>query len=187
MQQAIKDEKMWLQHSTSLALQNNRLERIERTVSDGQRAIMSTITAASHTVLRSHFDTSQEANFSLGSSGSIDALRRDRKRSKGGFSRKISISFPSWFTDTVWEFGTFDMGHESIRTLQLRFFNVRPRDSAVLDVVCSGNVESVRKLLMTGDLSLQDHFSPEWSCDYPHSLLVVSLCYPCRVRPPLLI
>jgi hypothetical protein len=175
MQQTIKDEKIWLQHSTSLTLQNNRLESMERTISDGQKAIMSTITAAGHTVLRSHFDTSQETSFSLGSSKKFDALRRDRKRSKGGFSRMISISFPSWFTYTVWEFGTFDMGQDSIRTLQLRFFNVRPRNSAVFDVVRSGNVEGVRKLLMTGDLSLQDHFSPTWSCDYAHSLLVVSL------------
>lgn len=182
MQQTIKDEKMWLQHSASLALQNNRLESMERTVSDGQRAIMSTITAAGHTVLRSHFDTS----LSLDSSRDIDALRRDRKRSKRGFSRKISISFPSWFTDTVWEFGTFDMGHDSIRTLQLRFFNVRPRNSAVFNVVRSGNVESVRKLLITRDLSLQDHFSPEWSCDHVHSLLVVSLRYLHKDRPPLL-
>jgi hypothetical protein len=186
MQQAIKDETMWLQHSATRVLQDKRLESIERTISDGQRAIMSTITAAGHTVLSSHFDTSQEINLSLDSSRDIDTLRHSRKRSNGKFSRKVSISFPSWFTDTVWEVGTFDMGHVTIRTLQLRYFNVRPRSSAAFGVVCSGNVETIRELLVTGDLSLQDHFSPEWSCDHAHSLLVVSAHHTYKFRPRLL-
>jgi hypothetical protein len=177
MQQAIKNERIWLQYSTTLALHNDRLESIARTMSDGQRAIMSTITAADHTFRSSLANTSQETNLSPSSSSHVDILHHSRKRPNGKFLRKIRISLPNWFTDTVWEVGTFDMGYDNIQTLQLRFFHVRPMNSAIFKVICSGNVESVRKLLGTGHLSLQDHFRSEWSGSRTCSLLAVSV-YP---------
>lgn len=67
------------------------------------------------------------------------------------------------------------MGMDNVRTFQLRSISVRPYKSAVFEAVRSGNIEGVRKLLASGDLSVRDYAAPRWD-GLPHqSLLMVSV------------
>jgi hypothetical protein len=68
--------------------------------------------------------------------------------------RKFRIALPWYFTDCVWEFGLQESGNGW--AMQLHPVNERPLESFVFDVVRSGSVPAVRRLLESGSLSMQD-------------------------------
>lgn len=90
-------------------------------------------------------------------------------------SRKVRLKLPRWFTQTVWEFGTYDIGDGWM--FQIRPINIRPRGTRAFAAVRSGDVGTVKRLLASGELSASD-------CEYSRfsehrSLLTVSR--PCPV------
>lgn len=64
--------------------------------------------------------------------------------------RKFRIALPRYFTECVWEFGLQESGNG------WAIVNERPLESFVFDVVRSGSVPAVRRLLESGSLSMQD-------------------------------
>ena len=88
-------------------------------------------------------------------------------------SRKFRLTLPRWFTETVWDFGTYNFGDGWV--FQVQPIHIRPQTTPAFDVVRSGNVEAVRRLLASGELSASD-------CEYreygePKALLTVSMSY----------
>jgi hypothetical protein len=70
-------------------------------------------------------------------------------------SRKYRLTLPRWFTETVWELGVNTC--EGGWNFQLRQINIRPYTTRAFDAVRSGNLEDVRRLLTSGELSLSDY------------------------------
>lgn len=102
--------------------------------------------------------------------------RRQQAYSTRRSSRKLRLSLPRWFTTTVWEFATYDFGDG--RMFQVVPINVRPYSTPSFDAVRSGNVEEVRDLLASGELSASDH-QHEHSRNKEHkTLLTVSVSSP---------
>lgn len=87
-----------------------------------------------------------------------------QKYSNRPLRRKFRVSLPRWFSDCVWEFGILDAG--SGWMFQLQPVNYRPHDSFAFQVVRSGNVSAVQRLLDLGQLSVRDHEgTPEYGRD----------------------
>lgn len=156
-----------------LSSQQDRLEQIERALQTGQADIIARITKSSSSSSSQGkvlLDTSHYSSTSQG----LDRQTLSTVRSNGRFSPVIRISLPRWFTTRVWEFGSYDTGLSSAKTFQIRSINFRPNKSAVFEVVRSGNVEAVRKLLASKELLVTDHASQETSSFPDENLLMVS-------------
>ncbi|KAM0722591.1 hypothetical protein Q7P37_002032 [Cladosporium fusiforme] len=170
VQQTEQANVFWLQQQSLLASQYDRLTDIERTMSEGQAAILARITSSADPL---HIKSTAPQRGSTPA-----AIDRDRmssqERSSGRFSQKFRISLPRWFTNIVWDFGTYDMDMDNVRTFQLRSINIRPKDLAVFQVVRSGSVERVRKLLASGDLSLSDRAESDLPWHPEQTLLMMA-------------
>jgi hypothetical protein len=110
---------------------------------------------AGHADMRSQF-SSLEQQVSALSRSVLSTVRvaseNERQRRP---KRKIRLALPRWFTDTVWEFGANACNAGWI--FQLNPINVRTFGTYAFDVVRSGNVSRVRKLLASGELSGSDY------------------------------
>lgn len=67
----------------------------------------------------------------------------------------MRLALPRWLSHYVWEFAAHKL--DSAWNFSVRPVNIRPYGTFVFDVVRSGNVEAVRKLLASGELSVSDH------------------------------
>jgi hypothetical protein len=65
------------------------------------------------------------------------------------------VRLQRWLHDRFWEFEVLSSSAEPW-AIRLHSINIRPAHSCVFDVVRSGNVNEVRQLLLSGELSLQD-------------------------------
>jgi hypothetical protein len=67
----------------------------------------------------------------------------------------MRLALPRWLSRYVWEFAAHEV--DGAWNFSVRPVNIRPHGTFVFDVVRSGNVEAVRKLLSSGELSVSDH------------------------------
>jgi hypothetical protein len=77
------------------------------------------------------------------------------KRQKRDKSYRLRVSLPPWFLNCVWELGIHQA--DGVWTAQIWPINVRPGSALVFDYVRSGDVEAVRELLQSGQLSMRDY------------------------------
>jgi hypothetical protein len=67
----------------------------------------------------------------------------------------MRLALPPWLSHYVWEFAAHEL--DGAWNFSVRPVNIRPYGTFVFDVVRSGNVEAVRKLLTSGELCVSDH------------------------------
>lgn len=156
MRQMVKTGAFVLQQNAINAVQRDRLDDMDRTMQDtGMRV------------------PTHSTTFNASSSSSSTAPPNDldhpppsrqavsrkvlQNRSNGRFSPTLRISLPRWFTNRVWEIGTYDVGLDNVHSLPLRSINLRPHNSLVFEAVRAGDVEGVQKLLAYKHLSIMDH------------------------------
>lgn len=84
---------------------------------------------------------------------SVDNRRQQAHKTRQS-SLKVRLKLPRWFTQTVWEFVTYDIGDGWM--FQVRPINIRPRGTRAFAAVRSGDVETVKRLLASGELSASD-------------------------------
>jgi hypothetical protein len=112
-----------------------------------------------HATILSRIDSLNTPSTGLSQPAS-SALAQDRMqdRRKDLIRRstlKFRLALPRWFTDTVWELAAYKC--EGCCILQLRPANIREEGAFVFEVVRSGNIEAVRALLASGELSSSDY------------------------------
>lgn len=66
----------------------------------------------------------------------------------------MRLALPRWLSRYVWEFAAHEL--DGAWNFSVRPINIRPYRTFVFNVVRSGNVEAVRKLLTSGELSVSD-------------------------------
>jgi hypothetical protein len=110
---------------------------------------------AGHVDIRSQISSLEQQVTTLSQSVSSTVRIQPEDEYQRRLTRKFSLALPRWFTNTVWEFGAgaCDGGW----VFQLSPINVRPFGTYAFDVVRSGNVGRVRKLLASGELSGSDY------------------------------
>lgn len=84
----------------------------------------------------------------------------------------MRLALPSWLSHTVWEFAAHEL--DGAWNFSVRPVNIRPYGTFVFDVVRSGDVGAVRKLLTSGGLSISDQEDGFFG---HNSLLLVSPTY----------
>jgi len=119
------------------------LHKLDRTIQAGHADIRSQISSLEQQV--------SDLSHSVLSTARVTSDDERRRRPK----RRLRLALPRWFTDTVWEFGASACNAGWI--FQLDPINVRPFGTYAFDVVRSGNVGRVRKLLASGELSGSDY------------------------------
>jgi hypothetical protein len=92
-------------------------------------------------------------------------------RSRKPLPQTIRLALPRWLSTFVWEFAIQKVDHGW--NLGLRPINVRQEGSFAFEVVRSGDVRAVKKLLMLGELSASD-CETYWDDPRNMSLLRVS-------------
>jgi hypothetical protein len=100
-----------------------------------------------------------------------------RKCTKRSPAMTFHLALPRWLSHGIWEFAVHEL--DGAWNFRVRPATIRPYGTFAFDVVRSGNVEAVRKLLSSGELSVSDY---EHSFDRgPKPLLLVSFPVPCTV------
>lgn len=66
----------------------------------------------------------------------------------------MRLALPRWLSQHAWEFVVNEL--DGAWNFSVRPVNIRPYGTFVFDVVRSGNVGAVRKLLTSGQLSVSD-------------------------------
>ena len=145
-----------------LSSHETRLQDLDRTIQAGHTAILSQISSSEP----------RAAELSRTTPLSFQDPHRQTHAAQRS-SRKVCLKLPRWFTQTVWEFGTYDIGDGWM--FQIRPINIRPRGTRAFAAVRSGDVETVKRLFASGELSASD-------CEYSRfsehrSLLTVSESY----------
>jgi hypothetical protein len=141
------------------AAQNERLGSLEREVASGNLVLLERIKAI------------EPQQFALALNDKKRHKTFDERR-KRTWIWKSRVALPLWLVNRVWEFGLREA--EGGWTAQLYPIMVRPWDTYVFDFVYSGDVDTVRRLLRSGQLSVRDH---EQSWGGPRNLLQVSVRY----------
>jgi hypothetical protein len=136
-------------HAAAFALQSEHIKQLHNTVVTGNAALLGHVlnsnllepAASTHTKLTSVIKT-----------GASKLKRQKRDR-----SYRLRVSLPHWFSNCVWELGVHQA--DGVWSAQIWPINVRPESAVVFDYVKSGDVEAVRELLQSGQLSMRDHAS----------------------------
>ncbi|KAM0722808.1 hypothetical protein Q7P37_002250 [Cladosporium fusiforme] len=135
-----------------LSAQSTRLQNLEHSIQKGHTTIIARL---DETTVRRSIPAS--GVFPLAHvSRATPSNRASDYRGKRS-DRKLRVSLPRWLVDCVWEFGirTSETGWE----FRIHPINLRSTDDFLYEVVKSGNVPAVRKLLESRELSTHDHFS----------------------------
>lgn len=134
-------------HAAAFALQSEHIRRLHNTVETGNAVLLGHMTNS--TLLEPATSTRTQQK-SVVTADSTKPRRQKRDR-----SYRLRVSLPRWFVNRVWELGV----HESdgVWTTQIWPVNVRPDSAVVFDYVRSGDLEVVRGLLQSGQLSMRDH------------------------------
>jgi hypothetical protein len=134
-------------HAAAFALQSEHIKQLHRTVETGNAALLGHITNLNLLVPAASTQTQQTSMMRAGTA--------ETKRQKRNKSYRLRVSLPRWFMNCVWELGVHEA--DGVWTTQIWTVNVRPYQAVVFDYVRSGDVEAVRELLQSGQLSMRDH------------------------------
>lgn len=146
----MKNAAMNIAQTSMLASHSVRLQDLERSVQGANAAILARL---DHPAFVSN--TSLPVNLQVKDTQEVARTGRSERKS---FSR-FRISLPAWLVQRAWEFGV----RESENGWEFRVHPVtlRPRNSFAFQVVESGSLSGVRKLLASGELALHDQFSSQ--------------------------
>ena len=97
-----------------------------------------------------------------------------RSRTKGTSAKTLRLALPRWLAHYVWEFAVHEI--DGAWNFRVRPINIRPYGTFAFDVVRSGNVAAVRKLLVSGELSMSDYERDRYE-PWDSSLLFVSFAF----------
>jgi hypothetical protein len=153
-------------HAAAFALQSEHIKQLHNTVTTGNAALLGHLT---NSTLLEPATTSRTQQPSV-----IGTTSTKMKRQKRGRSYTLRVNLPRWFVKCVWELAVHEA--DGVWTTQIWPVNVRPRSAVVFEYVESGDVEVIRDLLQSGQLSIRDHWGDR-SEDL--SLLEVSLITQC--------
>jgi hypothetical protein len=128
---------------TQNASNDLHLHKLDRTIQAG------------HADIRSQFSSLEQQVSALSHSVLSTARAEPEDEEKRRSTRKFRLALPHWFTNNVWELGTNAGSAGWI--FQPNPINVRPFGTYAFDVVRSGDVGRVRKLLASGELSESDY------------------------------
>jgi hypothetical protein len=128
-------------------LQTEHFEQLQETVEAAKAVFLGRTT--NQTLSESSGSTQAQNTVAVRS-----GARRPR-RSKRDRSYRLRVSLPHWFVNCVWELGLHEA--DGVWTTQIWSVNVRPSTAVVFEYVQSGDVEAVRELLQSGQLSIRDH------------------------------
>jgi hypothetical protein len=148
-------------YAAAFALQSEHMMQLHNTVTTGNAAVLGHLTNSHILEPVASAQTQQTSMIRAGAT---------KKRNK---SYRLRISLPSWFVNCVWELGVHEA--DGVWTTQIWTVNVRPSTAVVFEYVKFGDVEAVRELLQSGQLSMRDHSRHEKFGD--ESLFEVSLTY----------
>jgi hypothetical protein len=145
-------------------------------VHEAQLQNLSLTVKTGHATILKQIETTRSSGSDTSSHGDPVAChtRRElapRRRTKRLPPRTFRLALPRWLSHNIWEFAAHEL--DGAWNFRVRPVNIRPYGTFAFDVVRSGNVGAVRKLLSSGELSVSDH---EDMYDLgPRPLLVVSL------------
>jgi hypothetical protein len=143
--------------------QNERLDSLERAVASGNLALLERIQVPETRQLVEDPESQElvkapkpiePQRLELALNDNKRHMTSDDRR-KRTWLCKFRVSLPLWLVNRVWEFGLREA--DGGWTAQLYPIMVRPRDTYVFDFVYSGDVDAVRRLLRSGQLSVRDH------------------------------
>jgi hypothetical protein len=144
-----------LNRATEVSMQNALLLSHQAHLQNLDRAVQ-----ASHAAITSQLETSvvQKSTMPSSISSAIPSASKKiylRTKTKRQSSRTHRLALPRWLSSCVWEFAVqeYESGGWDF---QLHPVYLRQYGSLAFDVVRSGNVEVVKKLLATGELSVSD-------------------------------
>jgi hypothetical protein len=146
-------------HAAAFALQSEHIKRLHNTVVVGNAALLGHVLNSN--LLEPPAATQTHQNFL----SKNDATRP--RASKRGRSYRMRVSLPRWLVNCVWELGVHQA--DGVWAAQIWAVNLRPESALVFDYVRSGDVEAVRELLQSGQLSMRDHacFGGIYNCSLP--------------------
>lgn len=145
---------MSIAQTSMLASHSVRLQDLERSVQGGNAAILARL---DHPAFVSN--TSLPANLQVKDTQEVARTGRSERKS---FSR-FRISLPAWLVQRAWEFGV--RASENGWEFRIHPVTLRPNDSFAFQVVESGSVSAVRKLLTSGELALRDQLFSQNACN----------------------
>lgn len=158
-------------HAAAFTLQSEHIKQLHNTVETGNAVLLGHM---NNSALLAPAAVFQKQQNSLDRAGAARPSRSKRDR-----SYRFRVSLPRWFVNCVWELGVHEA--DGVWTTQIWPVNVRPDCAVVFEYVRSGDVEAVRELLKSRQLSLRDHMR-RWDGDL--SLFEVTSLDRTRLRWP---
>jgi hypothetical protein len=142
------------------------LDMLQSSIESGNLALIGHITTiASQQATTSGPDPPQQVHVD----SSVLARRKLPKRSRNGTEYKFRLALPHCLVKCIWEFSVHEC--DNAWTFQLKPVNIRPARTYAFDFVRAGDLNAVRELLRSRQLSIQDR---EPSSSGSRTLLEVS-------------
>jgi hypothetical protein len=138
-------------HAAALTLQAQRLDQLQSSVESGNSALIGQITTfASQKATRVGETPVQQAQ----EDRSVTGRRKLPQRSRNGTEYKFRLALPHRLVKCIWEFSVH--GCDNAWTFQLSPVNIRPARTYAFDFVRAGDVNTVRELMRSRQLSIRD-------------------------------
>lgn len=127
---------------------------------EAQLQNLSFVVQSGHASILERIDATRSlgSNISAPCASTVNSNRQGilpRGRTKNISAQTLRLALPRWLAHRVWEFAVHDM--DGAWNFRVRPINIRPYGTFAFDILRSGNVEAVRKLLASGELSVSDH------------------------------
>lgn len=166
----------WNLRQASLRAAEAQAQNVLLSSHEAQLQNLSLAVQSGHATILKQIETTRPSG-TVTSCGSASAIPHNgrglaqRDRTQRSSARIFRFALPRWLSHHVWEFAAHDL--DGAWNFRVRPVNVRPSGAFVFEVVRSGNVEAVKKLLMSGELSVSDHEHDRYKARH-RSLLFVS-------------
>jgi hypothetical protein len=166
----------WNLREASLRAAEAQAQNALLSAHDSQLQNLGLLVQSGHTTILNRIESTMASGPSTASHNGPIAYHtrqglRPRSCAKRPSARTLRLALPRWLSNYIWEFAVHEL--DGGWNFRVRSVNVRPNGSFVFDVVRSGNVDAVRKLLTSGELSVSDHECDEYE-PWDSSLLLVS-------------
>lgn len=150
----------WNLHEASLRAAEAKSQKALLSSHEAQLQNLSLVMQSGHASILERIETTRSlaSNVPSPSTSALSQLRQGhppRGRTKSASARTLRIALPRWLAHRVWEFALREL--DGTWNLSVRPINVRRWGTFAFDVVRSGNVEAVKRLLTSGELSVSDY------------------------------
>jgi hypothetical protein len=138
-------------HAAALTLQAQRLDMLQTSIESGNLALIGHITTfASRQAAPSGPDPPEQVH----EDRSVLARRKLPKRPRSSKEYKFRLALPHRLVKCIWEFSVHEC--DNAWTFQLSPVNIRSARTYAFDFVRDGDVNTVRELLRSRQLSIHD-------------------------------